>query len=253
MENNNVAIIIPSCDKYQDMRTLLCKSYNIFWSNCDYKKYIITNSNIKVPNWFTSLNIGVDVDWSSNLKKAIDLIPERYLLMHIDDLILTKTVNNQEIKNYIDNFIDINGNYVKLLRIRKKISKLFIESASQDWYRTSTVFSLWDKLILKKILISWESPRQFEVDGTERSKEYKSRYSADKNYFEFVNLAIKGKIERRSLGTIKRKWLLYTWSRNVMSYTENFIYIFKTFIYKIILILSNNISKFFIKIARKIG
>jgi hypothetical protein len=97
-----ISILIPSCDKYFDLWPILSESYLKFRNDCPFKIFIITNSEIKVPKPFFALNIGEDISRSDNCIKALSIINSKYILMHIDDLILNKKVNTEKILNRIN-------------------------------------------------------------------------------------------------------------------------------------------------------
>lgn len=253
MANKRLAILIPSCDNYSDMWTLLSQCYEIFWSDCPYFKYIITNSEKEVPQWFQRLNVWIDTDWSSNVIKSLSMIKEEYILMHIDDLIFTQKIEQEKIWQLVAQWIENDINYLKLLHVIKSSqSETFIPYDTYAPYRSSTVFSVWKKEVLLHILQPWESPRQFEVDGTERTRNYNKRYCSKENIFQFENLIIKRKIEPNSLQKLKKKWFHYDGDRSMMSLKESSIYKIKCWIFEIILYLPTWLSNFLVGVARKI-
>lgn len=248
-----MVILIPSCDNYKDMWSLLDESYRRYWPDCPYRKYIITNSNVSVPNGFIACNVWSDIDWSSNCKKALDMIDADYILMHIDDLLFVKKVSQAYIDSCLTEFFNISWNYLKLFYTWSSITNGIIgEIAFNEEYRTSTVFSVWKKSVLSSLLINWESPWQFEVDGTERSRIYDRWFYTPLRSITYVNLVIKRKLERYSLFKIMKLWFIYTGSREKMSYWQNFLYFFKNVIYKIILLLPLSLKKLLIKWARRL-
>ncbi len=251
--NKKIAIIIPSCDKYSDVWSLLSQSYDKFWNDCIYKKYIITNSDISVPYNFNPINVWSDVDWSSNLIFAIKNIDTDYILLHIDDLIFCSNVNSKYVEKYVDTAVSQNFNYLQFINYDWwKYEHNLLEKKVNEPYRTSTIFSLRKKDILLNLLRVWENPRQFEVDWTQRSKNSDKWFFLWKSWFEFVNLIIKGYLEWRSLKKLEAIWLQYKGNRIKMSKFKNFIYTLKCKIFDLIILMPNIISKNLVKISRKV-
>lgn len=247
----NIAIVIPSCDNYSDMWEVLGQAYRRFWADCPYKRYVITNGKT-VSNQFIGVDIGTDVDWSTNFLNVLVRIPEDYILIHIDDLIFDKKIDSNFIKSCIDSFIHKNWNYLKLLNMWKKSKELLLPYANKDMGRASTVFSLWKKSVLISTLKAGENPWQFEINWAERTFDKKGRYYTCKDCFGFQNLVIKRKIERLALLKLKKSGLTYSPKRVKMSLCENLLHWLKAGVYNIFFLFPNAISSFLIKLARKL-
>ena len=87
------------------------------------------------------------------------------------------------IKVIFEDFRKLEGNYLRLNPYPKgdiatnnnKLNKIS-KNAS---YRASTVFSIWDKNILKKLLLKSENAWQFEIFGSIRSSTFDGFYSSN--------------------------------------------------------------------------
>ena len=253
MKDNSFAIFIPSCDNYSDTWDILSESYKKFWPDCPYNIYIITNSNKKVPDNFIAINVGHDIDWSSNCISALKTIQEKNVLMNIDDLILNAKIDRAVIWKYFDTFQKDKLNYLKLLNIsgQKDEGKL-IEMSEKAPYRTSTIFSLWNKQTLIDILKPGENPWQFEVNGTDRSQKYNKWFHTSKNCIKYENLIIKWVIEKKALKNLSKSWLKYTGERKVMATWKNIKHDMGCLVYTLILRLPEKPSKMLIEKIRKL-
>ena len=72
-------------------------------------------------------------------------------------------------------------------------------------YRASTVFSIWDKNILKKLLLKSENAWQFEIFGSIRSSTFDGFYSSNIYLVKYLNLVIKGQIRPSAEKIINQK------------------------------------------------
>jgi len=225
---NDIAVIVPSCDKYSDVWELLMQSIERFMCGNIPKIYLITNSiNFKHP-LVRTITIGDDISWSDNLSTALDKIDEKYVLMWIDDLILIDDFNWNNILSKIQWFFKEEGDYIRLNPTPAGINKVnsFSKIATNDYYRSSTVFSIWRKERLEEILASGESAWQFEIIGTDRTNKYQKWYASSEYLVDYVNLVIKGKIHPKSLSLIKNVGLTYISDRDIMSNHEHIIQLF---------------------------
>jgi hypothetical protein len=65
-------------------------------------------------NGIKALKVGEDKDWSSNLKKALQIINTEYVLLWLDDVFLSEKVDYSQL-NDIMNFIECyNPNFLRL-------------------------------------------------------------------------------------------------------------------------------------------
>jgi hypothetical protein len=232
---NDIAIIIPSCDKYSDVWGLLMQSIEKFMCGDIPKIYLITNSiNFKHP-LVCSITIGDDISWSDNLSKALDKVDEEYVLMWIDDLILLNDFNWNDIQRKIQWFFEQKSDYMRLnpTPIGVDKTKSFSKIAVNDYYRSSTVFSIWRKEVLERILVSGESAWQFEIIGTDRTNKYKKWYASSSYLINYTNLVIKGKVHPKSLSLVQKAGLIYGSDRVIMSNHEYINQLFLEFRSKI--------------------
>lgn len=175
--NNDIAMVVASCDAYEDVWNPFFKLLYDNWVNFNYHLYLVCETkrfsfdglNIKVLNFNDSF-------WSNRLIKALKNIKSNYILFSLDDFFINKKVNEEEIQfclceikkhkdiasfsfaNSLVNDIDdrIYSNYV--------LRHLYGE------YRFNTQAALWRKKDLLKILRKSESAWEAENNGTFRAR-----------------------------------------------------------------------------------
>lgn len=207
---NRVAIVVPSCDKYYDLWIPFFNFLRMYWSDCPYKVFLISNHlDAEIPD-VKIIKVGDDISWSDNLRKALNLINEDYVMLFIEDLFLFKPVDTKIILNLIEWAASVEANYLRLNPYPApdiKINGLVGIISRGAIYRTSTVLSVWKKDVLKDLLEPGENAWQFEVNGSERSNKYDGFYSSNLFNICVVNAVIKSRLRRKAFALMKAHYL----------------------------------------------
>lgn len=220
--DSGLALVVPSCDTYADVWPALTSAINKFWPARDIPKYLVTNNTRPQFDGFSNIAVGNDVSWSDNLKNALEVIPFDYVLLNIDDLILIDEVNHSQVMATFDKFVKARGNYLRLNPTppgRYSIDEL-CPVPPGDVYRSSTVFSVWRKDVLRNVLCSGENAWEFEIAGSRRTDTYDGWYAVKRPMFKYVNLLLKGKVDPRAVREIRTSGVDYTSARKVLSPLE---------------------------------
>lgn len=207
--SEKLAIVILSCDKYSDLWDGFFHQLNKYFP-FDNKKYLISNIlDYKNPNTknLSIIKTGEDIDWSTNLLKALDRIPENKLLIILEDIYLSAQF---DIKKFLKvqefTFID-DSQHIKIFSGPKATQltlDTFIYRYKPGMTYLATVNGIWDKNTLQKIIIPGESAWQFEVNGSYRAQYLaKKFYNLDSDLLPSINIVEKGKWIPSSLKWIK--------------------------------------------------
>lgn len=171
-----MAILISSCDKYQDVWSPFFSFFFKYWEDCPYNIYLLTNHLKFEHPKVKSICVGDDRDWSSSFRKAINSIDEQYLMVLIEDYFLLNDVNTDVINDFFNYMLEREVDYFRLFpcpgpgKITDNIGSHKIGTiASGEPYRTSLQAAIWNKELIDKILVDGESAWEFEVDGSKRS------------------------------------------------------------------------------------
>ena len=194
--DQQTAVLVVSCDNYSDVWSPFFELYSRFWPDCPFSTYLISNNKEYSVPGVKTLQVGEDVSWSDNLKYALTLIQEQYVLIWIDDLFLLQHVNTSLVREVINDFIARDGNYLRLnptIHADLPCNNYFGRVSAGTIYRTSTVMSLWRKSVLSDLLVSGESAWDFEINGTIRSDRFDGFYATKTDSFNVLNGIIKGK------------------------------------------------------------
>ena len=171
MTDNNVAILINSCDSYNDVIDLNLCAINEFWNNCSYPIYINTesikykNNNLNV----TTLNLlpGKKNNWGSRFMDSLSRIKEEYIIVILDDFILESLIP----KNQLDSII-------QLMKINSNIGAYYLNHGffslsynsdfnlyvvdKSNYYLINTGPAIWRKNVLLNLLEAKDNPWAWE-------------------------------------------------------------------------------------------
>lgn len=169
----NASILISSCDKYSGLWDPFFYLFFRYWKDCPYDIYLLTN-NIKYPDHrVTTITVGQDKGWASNLTKSLRAINTKYLLYLQEDYFIKSKVPTKEIVKIIDQVTELNCGYLRLQPNPQPNLPYFIENIGEisknTPYRVSLQAALWKKQTLEKLLVEGESGWDMEILGSERS------------------------------------------------------------------------------------
>ncbi len=178
MSYTNLSLLVSSFDKYSVCWAPFCHGLQKYWPEHP-PVYFITN--IQEAPCGTSLILGEDQGWATNLLKALELIPTDYVLYAQEDYWLQSPVLNQNIVDYLSYLQTGGADYVRLypapgpdtiLTTDERLGVIVQDSP----YRASLQMALWRKETLKSLVLAEETPWQFEVNGSKRSQTYQERF-----------------------------------------------------------------------------
>lgn len=203
MENEDLAIIVLSCDRFSSLWPLFFKRYEQYFCYDFANVYLLSNHldfKQEGKQRVAVRGVGEDVSWSSNLRRMLETINEPNLLLLMDDAPFSSSVELNRFRVIYAQFKSRAMNYINLKASPspdKSVNDEFGELAPGTGYRAALVPSLWKKTTLLRLLKDDESAWQFEVHGSARSNVFGGFYSINHALFEFDHIVIKGKIDRR--------------------------------------------------------
>jgi hypothetical protein len=209
MQRMKIAVLVVSCDKYSDIWNLFFKKFNEYWPDCPYKIYLGTNF-LKCDNAnVETINIGDDVSYSDNLIKMMDQIESDYIIMWVDDLMLTSSVKTNQLREIVDYSIQQNLDFVKLL---PNFPYSYIEEKhgigrlpNGIKYQVTIGISIIKKSFMKTVTSGGKTAWELEYDIArniinDTSFKIYALSSRIKSYpISFINLLGRGKVIRNSV------------------------------------------------------
>jgi len=190
------AILIISSDKYADIWPIFFYCLRKNWPDCIFSVYLGTNKLVYQDSMLTSTILsGDDQDWSTSLISILDQIKEKYLLVILEDFIITSRVSNDEIISHFCYMYENSINHMHFSEIGLpydfELNNTYGIYEKGAPYRAN-VFGFWKKDCLTAILQHGESPWDFEIMGSYRSSGWNNFLSIKNSPFRIINILKKG-------------------------------------------------------------
>ena len=231
--NNDLAIIISSCDSYCDAWQPMIDSINEQFHDLESDVFLITESVITGDSRVTVINIGYESTFGHRLSKALEMLSHKYVLLLFDDFIVTKGISQTLLKDYCDIITknQISCLYIDYYRSQrtKGIGKYQKVNLSKR-YSIDLSIALWNKEFLLSLIDTSWSPWEFEKNARKSELNKNSLIWSVTSSFSHstikrispAGLIIKGKYTRMGLAYLKEYNYLTT-NRDVETKFEEYI------------------------------
>lgn len=179
--NQRAAVVIMTCDAFSDAWTPFFGMFFKYWPDCPYKIYLCGESLVFDHPRVQNISLGKGIEWSARLLKALDSIPQEYLLFMLEDYVLLKPVNTMEVERHLDIMLELDAAYLRLIPAPPPdesipdypgIGLILPDSA----YRNSTQAAFWKKQKLHDLLDPTETIWDFELVGVKRTTHMPDRF-----------------------------------------------------------------------------
>jgi len=171
---SDIAVLIASCDKYYDLWQPFFTLFFRHWPDCCYPVYLVSNYRVYPDPRVKTIAVGEDTDWSSNLISALQQIPNSYVILLLEDYLLTRPVSTAMVETLAAYMRQRRAGCLRLYPCpgpdvscpdNTEVGEILKGSA----YRLSTQAAIWDKLVLLGLLRQGETPWELEVLGSKRT------------------------------------------------------------------------------------
>ena len=163
---SKVAVIVNSCDAFNDCWEPFIHSMTKFWGDCTWPVYLISNfKEIECPQGFSFLKVGEDRKFASNLKYAIERVDAEYLIYLQEDYFLNKKVNQEALGKHIEYCIHNDIDYMRLgmpFIKGESVSGIYTKNKLADKYALCLQAAIWKRKTLHSLLFEGWSGWDFE-------------------------------------------------------------------------------------------
>jgi hypothetical protein len=218
--NNKFAILVNTCDKFEDCWNPFFKLFSIYWP--DYKGKIYLNTEYKNFTY-----VGLDIvsikgcekhnipkteraTWSQCLKWALEEIDSNIVLYMQEDYFLKNFVKNE----WIDYFYNILKQHLEIpcihltsngIPAKGKSEYEFLEISDPDYFSyLSCQSAFWHKNVLLSLIRDHETAWNFEWWGSKRAKYLTYNFLTVDPVW--LNSEIRGIIPYITTGVIGGRW-----------------------------------------------
>ncbi len=222
MAKNKCAVLMTTCDGYEDAWYPFFRLFEINWPDCKYPLFMNTESKSYVYDGLevkclhpqsTTDKKGKPISWSNRLKQAVEKIDADYILFMLEDFFIKSPVRTdmvEECIKWMDEeddvvFIDFyRDNTENDIIFRKEFSQI---ERNNDWAINANC-ALWRRGFLLDILRD-ENPWDFEMNATARWRRTKYKiYTHRAEFapvFDYQFTTVNGEWS----AILKGKWLVF--------------------------------------------
>jgi hypothetical protein len=229
----SIPIMVVSCDAYQDVWTPFFQLFFKHWPDCPFPLYLVANEQRYDDDRVQTILVGEDVDYSSNLIKAVEQIEQEWLIFWVDDRPPAEPVDTERLLQLIQTAQARDAGYFRLLASNPPTLETVTDEIGElpkgSNYRVSMTVALWKKSTLLKVLKAGENAWDIEKrGGVARSNELDDKFyampmSARKQPpLKDVHLIAKGKIIRGAIPILAKEGTLHCLKqRSTVSFSRN--------------------------------
>ena len=216
--NKSLSIVIGSCDAYSDVAELYIEFLRQYWKECVFPIYVATEQKIiHEPDVITVTNNNGE-EWVERIIKAINKTESDYIWLTVDDLFISKKVDNERIKEILEiiekegiQYYGFPANLIKDNRKRKHYRGYeYIYSISKDVaYGVNMGTAIWEKEELLRILndgieTAWDVENYFLEKASKQPGGYYEHYVDDNGTsLKFSHMIKKGKWIQKGVREVK--------------------------------------------------
>lgn len=114
INERKVAFLVVSCDRYSDLWAPFFKMMRKMWPDCPYRQYLMTNEKDFVFDGVTVIKTGPDIDYSSQVRRAVEQIESRWLILWLEDCIISRPVDTARLDQIVSAACAVEAGYLKL-------------------------------------------------------------------------------------------------------------------------------------------
>ncbi|GAB4132157.1 MAG: hypothetical protein Fur0041_03190 [Bacteroidia bacterium] len=181
MNREKTSILILSCDKYADIWQVFFEFFFKFWADCPYKIYLGTNTLEHNNKRVNSIKSGEAKDWSTDTISILQQITEKYVIIILEDYFIYAHPDQQTLDKAIDLMEASGAVFMRLACFPSDHfsdyaydtipgNEPFVKTRDDARYKVNLQTGIWNREELIKLIIPGESPWDFEINASIRSK-----------------------------------------------------------------------------------
>lgn len=180
MKNNDVTILVNSCDLYEDTWYPFFKLLHMQWPDCPYRMVLNTETK-KYDCPFLNVetvNSGTELSWTARLRYTLNQIDSEFVLFFLEDFFLLEPVRTEAFAKALDiikqnkdvGLVHFTPTEKEMPEAKNDLENCFYElPVRKRTLRTRVAVSLFRKDYFLKLLYGDENPWQYERESHIRS------------------------------------------------------------------------------------
>jgi hypothetical protein len=217
----DIALLVPSCDRYSDLWEPFFLNLRKKWPGCPFRIYLVANEkSFRFPG-VEVIHVGPDRGWCTNLRASLERVDAEAVFLLIDDLFFIQPVDGPFIQHLCKRFIAERMNYLRFNPSPGPTGPVDTDGigavASGDLYRSSTVVCLWRSSVLAQVLRDGETAWELEIQGSARTDVFDEWFASSRWLLRTRNLVIKGRYDPDVKRQLTEEGLILSDERQVMT------------------------------------
>lgn len=182
--NKEVTILVNSCDLYEDVWEPFFRLLKIQWPQCEQYRIVLNSETKKYRCDFLNVETvcgGKNTPWAKRLKNVLALIETEYILYFLEDFFLMSPVSVESFEKALElmrsdesiGYIGLKYNKTHVFKdgIKEDFSKPFLNKDDLvKINRVNSMTALWRKDWLESLIRTHETPWEFEIYASKRSR-----------------------------------------------------------------------------------
>ncbi len=233
--NQEMAIVIPACDKYLDIFAEYMRYFRMNWSDCPFEIILVTETKCYKDSRVTSYTTTENTAWTGRVLEGLKHTDCRYILTTIEDGFISEKVKNKDIFQILAFMRKHNIQYYRNPKFGHKRTK---ENSFQDFrhackikknevYSRSLGIDIWDRQALIELFgdgskSAWDIEDYFLQYSLKAENGYFEDWvSDDRNFLHIIETVSGGKWMRSELKRFERLGIpVNTKDRAIMPITD---------------------------------
>jgi len=216
-DDKNCAVLINSCDGYQDLWYPFFSLFYRFWPNCRYRVFL-NAEHIPLVDGFPEVEVknqkeSEPIPWGKRMRECLEEIEENYVIILLDDFFLRKAVDSDKIAKCLD-WLDSDPSTAVFYfqDTSEAFRREFIDDGRYSGFETAKKgahylmnlqAAVWRKSDLLNSLHDYDTPWTFEVLA--------SRYYSGMQKFRYLKpeepRIIDYGFQMKGMGVFRGKWV----------------------------------------------
>lgn len=201
-----IAVVMPSCDRYGSLWPISLAALERFWQPRPPAVYLVANRREFRRDGVTQILVGDDIGWSDNLLLALQRIPEDYIFLALDDLVMMPGVDAARMNAALARAVREGWHYLRVNPLpapARAGADGLGRSLPGEAYRSATVWSLWRKDVLQQVLRPGENAWQFEKTGSARTDGFDQWWASALRNVPYANVVTAGRCDPVQLARLQ--------------------------------------------------
>lgn len=173
-DKQKMAMLVLSCDAYSDLWDDFFNLKEMFWPDCPYQWYVVTESKDYKRENVGVIKCGKVLNWAGRFRKAVQTVEDSLVAVFLEDYYINAPIDNERIEGLVDymlekkvDFLDLGNVFKHKINQPNKVyyADHLIVIDKHLRYGLDTAAAIWEKnYLLEKLGVGDYSAWKFEAD-----------------------------------------------------------------------------------------